>query len=91
MQNNYDLKTIFSLARIKFNDEKLIQDIYKILEFVQDVNEAGNAKGKEIARRGELRADVVKPSLATPEVLKNASLTQNNLIVAPKIFTTEDK
>lgn len=91
--SKHDVDYIASLARLSFSEaekEAMTQDLNQILNYVEKLNELDTTRVEPLANLSErvnaLRDDVVKPSIAIGEALKNAPDSQDRFFKVPKVI-----
>ncbi|MCS6988730.1 MAG: Asp-tRNA(Asn)/Glu-tRNA(Gln) amidotransferase subunit GatC [Chloroherpetonaceae bacterium] len=93
MVSKQDVEYIAVLARLSFSEEEkqaMTQDLNQILNYVEKLNELDTTNVEPLAnvsdRNNALRDDVVKPSIATADALRNAPDFQDRFFKVPKVI-----
>ena len=88
-----DVEHIAKLAKLEFNEDekaKFTEQFNEILAFMEKLNELDTSKVEPLSQVIELqnvfREDVVKPSIATEEALKNAPAKTDKFFKVPKVI-----
>ncbi|HTA27174.1 MAG TPA: Asp-tRNA(Asn)/Glu-tRNA(Gln) amidotransferase subunit GatC [Bacteroidia bacterium] len=94
-----DSKTVdklADLAKLEFDEEgkkEIINDLNRIVEFVEKLSELDTSNVEPLIYLGEdrnvMRDDVVKPGATQQEALKNAPAKDSDYIKVPKVITRE--
>jgi aspartyl-tRNA(Asn)/glutamyl-tRNA(Gln) amidotransferase subunit C len=88
-----DVEKIAELARLKFTDEELqsfTPQMNEILTYMEKLNELNTEKVEPLSHPVEqtnvFREDILKPSIASVEALKNAPAKDEKHFKVPKVI-----
>lgn len=88
-----DVEYVAELARLSFNEEEkeeLIEDLNKVLEYVEKLNELDTEDTDIIVNpyyiENKFREDEIEDSMELKEVLNNAPQKLEEYIMVPKII-----
>jgi aspartyl-tRNA(Asn)/glutamyl-tRNA(Gln) amidotransferase subunit C len=88
-----DVEHVASLARLEFLDDekkKLMDQLNKILEYMEKLNELDTSNVEPLAHviplTNVFREDAVKPSQPVSEILKNAPSKTDKFFKVPKVI-----
>ena len=88
-----DVEHIADLARLEFDEkekQKLTEELNEILKYMEKLNELDTSNIEPLAHVIELsnvfREDVVTPSIAPEEALKNAPAKKDTFFKVPKVI-----
>lgn len=85
-----DVKKLAKLSRLEFNEqetEQFVEELSATLAQVEAINRVDVSSvdllEKTVNADTELRADIIKPSLDTSEIVANAPESQNGAFLVP--------
>ncbi|MDF1543958.1 MAG: Asp-tRNA(Asn)/Glu-tRNA(Gln) amidotransferase subunit GatC [bacterium] len=88
-----EIKRIAALARLQLSEndlEKLSHDLTVVVDYFEQMTEVDTTgvepRGQSVGTSGELREDVVKPSLSQKEALANAPESDGDFFLVPKVM-----